>query len=286
MSRTKYNTVCDVFYRRHGEAIGIISTFIMIFIELGWIGSQLIAFTSILKVVSGLSIDMILYGSCVVVILYTYWGGLWAISLTNALQFIIFCVVLLAGFFLAINYMGGFEIFTKVTDSWSKTAAWSFLPVKESGFLGYTGLSGWSYYIAAWLSIGVGSLCAQDLMQRVLAAKNEKVVVKAIYSSSVIYLIIGIIGPLLGIAYYVHYPDLRVVDTETIIPFIGAHMLSPVFSILFFVAILAVLMSTCSAAALAASSLIGYNILRTIKKDVADETILFTTKKLWFPWLL
>jgi len=92
-------------------------------------------------------------------------------------------------------------------------------------------------YIAAWLSIGVGSLCAQDLMQRVLAANDEKVVVKAIYSSSAIYLIIGIIGPLLGIAYYVYYPDLSVVDTETIIPFIGAHMLSPVFSILFFVAI-------------------------------------------------
>jgi Na+/proline symporter len=278
MYRTKYKTVCDVFYSRYGEVLGIVSTLIMIFIEFGWIGSQLVAFASILKVYSGLSITMTLYVSSVVVMLYTYWGGLWSVSLTNALQFILFFIVFIVGFLFIINYMGGFEIFTKVSYSWAKTPVWSFFPLKGSEYLGYTGLSGWSYYIAAWLSIGVGSLCAQDLMQRVLAARDEKVAVKAVYSSSIIYLILGLVGPLLGIVLYVYNPNLKVVDTETIIPWIGANMLSPVFSILFFVAILAVLMSTCSAAALAASSLIGCNILKTIKKDVTDETILFTTK--------
>ena len=277
MRRAEYTTVGDIFHVRYGKIMGLCSLIILVIVEIGWVGSQLVAFGSILRVFTGWSMGAGIMMSCFVLVLYTYLGGMWAVTITDVFQFIILVVVLLIAFPVIITYMGGWEIFTKA-GNFSDFPTWALYPIRGEGYLGYSGLTGWVYYIAAWLSIGVGSLCAQDLMQRVLAGKNEKVIVRACYAGAIIYITIGMIGPLLGLATFASNPHLTIADTELIIPWIGVKYLPPILTVLFVIAILAILMSSATGAILAASSLIGYNFLKIVKPLSIDRTMLLLTR--------
>ena len=277
MRRAKYTTVGDIFYIRYGKIMAIASLIILVIVEIGWVGSQLVAFGSILRVFTGWSMGSGIVVSCFVLVLYTYLGGMWAVTLTDVFQFIILLIVLLIAFPIIVINMGGWDIFTNV-GNFSDLPTWAFYPVRGEGYLGYSGLTGWLYYIAAWLSIGVGSLCAQDLMQRVLAGKNEHVTVKACYVSGFIYITLGMIGPLLGLAMFAKHPNLTIADTELIIPWIGVHYLPPFLAVLFVIAVLAVLMSSSTGAILAASSLIGYNFLKILKPHSIDKSMLLLSR--------
>ena len=55
------------------------------------------------------------------------------------------------------------------------------------------------YWLAAWMAIGLGSVATQDLMQRSMAARNQATSVYGSYFAGVLYLVFGIMSPLIGI---------------------------------------------------------------------------------------
>jgi len=76
----KYYTVCDLFFSRYGDATGLIGSVIMIFIEIGWIGSQLVAMSAILKIIIDIPVFYGLIISSIIVATYTSLGGMKAVS--------------------------------------------------------------------------------------------------------------------------------------------------------------------------------------------------------------
>ncbi|MCD6472094.1 sodium:solute symporter family protein [Candidatus Aerophobetes bacterium] len=275
MRRARFITLGDVFVVRYGKTMGVFSIIVLSIAEMGWVGSQLVAFGAILNVFTGLPMAYGIIISCVVLIGYTYLGGMWAVTLTDVIQFLILTAALLIAFPLVIGHLGGWGSFVAKAGNWAELPTWAITPVKgDAGYLGYTGSMGWLYYIAAWLSIAVGSICAQDLMQRVLAGKNETVTVRACYTSTGIYLTIGLIGPLLGIAMYAINPNLTIADTELIIPWMTAHFLPPYLAVFFVCGLFAVLMSSSDSAILASASLFGNNLQKMFKPDATDKDVL------------
>jgi solute:Na+ symporter, SSS family len=54
---------------------------------------------------------------------------------------------------------------------------------------------GWMYWLGAWMAIGLGSIAAQDLMQRSMSARNEAVAVHGTYMAGTLYLGFGSCRP-------------------------------------------------------------------------------------------
>ena len=278
MRRGGYLTLVDFFDLRYGKRMGLLSSVVLVVAEIGWVGAQLVAFGTILQIFTGLPLGWGILISCAVLIVYTYLGGMWSVTLTDVVQMIILIVGVVVILPIVVSRIGGWEYLFSHAGNWAGIPSFSMLPTAEEGYLWYFGVPGWFYYIGAWLAIGLGSIPAQDLMQRVLSAKNEKVAVQSSYISGALYLVIGIIPVILGIAMFEINPDLAIGETEMILPWLAINFMPPALTMVFVAALVAALMSSSDSALLAASSIIGYNGLRYIKPDADDRLTLKVTR--------
>jgi hypothetical protein len=96
--------------------------------------------------------------------------------------------------------VGGWEGITSITSTLYNPNPFTLLPdmAGEAGYLGYFGASGWMYWGAAWMAIGLGSVPTQDLFQRSMSARNESTAVWGTYLAGVLYLFFGIMSPWLA----------------------------------------------------------------------------------------
>ena len=177
-------------------------------------------------------------------------------------------------FFAVLSELGGIGPFLENAGNWSGLSPFSFAPQGESGYLGYAGHLGWLYYIAAWLSIAIGGIAAQDFMQRVLAAKDETTTVRGSYIAGIMYLTIASLTPLIGIAMYEINPGLTIAETEMMVPWLSMQYLPPALTVIFVAGIIAALMSSSDSGIIAASSLLGYNLLRYMRPKATDRDTL------------
>ena len=86
LRRLKCLTVTDIVERKYGKWAGVYTSLWMIPVYIGWLGAQLLGMGTILHVLTGMSI---LHGTligAVVVLVYTFAGGMWAVTLTDVVQ--------------------------------------------------------------------------------------------------------------------------------------------------------------------------------------------------------
>ncbi|MEW6545503.1 MAG: sodium:solute symporter family protein [Bacillota bacterium] len=278
MRRGRFITLVDFFEMRYGREMGLASTIVLIIAEIGWVGAQLVAFGTIIQIFSGLPLWVGIVISTVVLVAYTYMGGMWADTLTDIVQMLILAVGVIVMLPAAISHVGGWSSFFANAGNWAELPPFAMGPVKESGYLGYTGTLGWIYYFAAWMSIGLGSIPAQDFMQRALSSRDEKVAVYSSYIAAVGYIVIGLIPVALGMAAYIINPDLTVPETEMILPWMAMNFLPPALASIFVAAAVAALMSSGDSALLAIGSLAGYNGLRYFKPNPSEKESLWVTR--------
>ncbi len=278
MRRGGYLTLIDFFDIRYGKKMGIAASVVLVIAEIGWVGAQLVAFGVILQIFTGLPLAYGILISCAVLILYTYLGGMWSVTLTDVVQMVVLIVGVVVMLPYAINHIGGWEAFFANAGNWAEIPSFAMLPTAEEGYLWYFGVPAWFYYIGAWFAIGLGSIPAQDLMQRVLSAKDEKVAVISSYVAGGLYLVIGMIPVILGIVMFQISADLAIPETEMILPWLAINFLPPVLTVVFVAALVAALMSSSDSALLAAASIIGYNGLKYIKPGATSKETLKATR--------
>ncbi|MCF8069169.1 MAG: sodium:solute symporter family protein [Desulfobacterales bacterium] len=290
--RGKYITTVDLFETRFGRKMGLWSAIILAIGDIGWLASLLVGFGTVLHYFAGIPLTTGIVISSVIVIIYTYLGGMWAVTLTDVFQMIILIVGLVAMLIVAVPLVGGLDsIFTNDPNlNWCGINQWSFIPTPESaadpdfgnaGFFYYTGHQGWFYWLAAWLSIAVGSFPFQSLMQRVFSAKDEKTAAMSGYCSGLLYITVGMIPVLLGMIYFQLNPDLGVEDAmNKILLLMATEYLHPVFAVIFVVALVAAIMSSSDSTILSSSSLLGYNGYKYFKKNATEKDTLRMIKRL------
>ena len=278
MRRGGFVTLVDFFEVRYGQKMGFLASIVLVVAEMGWVGSLLVAFGVILQYFSGLPLAWGIIISTIVVIVYTYMGGMWSVTITDVYQMILLILGLVIILPFAMKHIGGWEYFINHASNWAELPSFAMGPVKEGGYLGYEGLPGWIYYIAAWLSIGLGSIPAQDLMQRTLSAKDEKTSVYSAYIAGALYLTVGLIPITLGILMFEVDPGLTIPQTEMILPILAVKFLPPVLMVVFVAGVIAASMSSADSALLAASSILGFNVVRHFKPDADDKYKLKITR--------
>lgn len=255
-------TFNDFFKMRFDRRIEVISAIVMIPSYFGWIAAQLVALAIILNVLAGIPLIVGILLCAGVVLFYTFIGGMWAISITDTVQTVMIIIGLTLLTISIVGQAGGLSI---VIESKPK-AFFRFFPDPT--------LKDWLHYFAAWITIGLGSIPQQDVFQRVVASKSEKIAVRSAYLSSIMYLTIGFLPLLIALGGRLLYPELITDDPQMVIPQMVIQHASLPLQILFFGALLSAILSTTSGAMLAPATVIGENLLRPQFTNLKDKQLL------------
>jgi solute:Na+ symporter, SSS family len=278
MRRARYLTIIDFFDRRYGRWMGLAASLVQMVTYFGWTAAQIVAGGAIAHIILGwpLSIGMIFVAT--VVILYTMMGGMWADTLLDFMQMFLTAGGVTIIFFAVMKAAGGWDAFLANAGSLWVSDPFTLLPIEGEGYLGYTGGQGWMYWLGAWMAIGLGSIAAQDLMQRSMSSRNEAVAVHGTYMAGILYLGFGVLSPLIGIAMFAMNPNILPEQTEFLLVTAALQHLHPIVTALFIAALTSALMSTSDSSILAGASVFTENIMPYMGKKLGEKSQLRWTR--------
>ena len=261
LRRLKLLTITDIFGRYYGKKAEVFASLLMVPVYIGWLGAQMVALGYIMRTLTGIdSLVGIVLGAFIVLI-YTIAGGMWAVTLTDFVQVIILIAGLLIILPATLAHVGGLGVLIESTPA----DFWRVVP-KNNGY--YT----WMSYFGQWALMGLGCVVGQDLIQRSLASKNEKVAKVSALAAGVCYITIGIIPILLGFAGRIIFP--QIADPELVVPHLAMKFLSLPLLMLFLGALISAIMSSADSSLLAATSLMTKNIILEIFPHKRNENFL------------
>ncbi len=278
MRRARYLTIIDFFDRRYGRWMGLAASMVQMVTYFGWTAAQIVAGGAIAHTLLGwpLSVGMVFVAT--IVILYTMMGGMWADTLLDFMQMFLTAGGVTMIFFAVMKAVGGWDNFLANAGSLWVSDPFTLLPIEGEGYLGYTGGQGWMYWLGAWMAIGLGSIAAQDLMQRSMSSRNEAVAVHGTYMAGILYLGFGVMSPLIGIAIFAMNPNILPEHTEFLLVTAAIEHLHPFLTALFIAALTSALMSTSDSSILAGASVFTENIVPYLGKKLDEVTQLRWTR--------
>lgn len=256
--RMNLTTFGDFYKFKFGPVAEKVAAVSLIISYFGWIAAQFVAIGIVINLLSGLNLYIAIIISASIVIAYTYYGGMWSVSVTDFFQTIMIVIGLVAAILVIVPQAGGIESIIKS------------VPDEKLQFLPSGGTYNWLAYIAAWITLGLGSIPQQDVYQRVMSSKSENVAVTSSLLAAAMYLTIAIAPLMLALAAknlnieHVH-------GSQFLLPHLILEKSGIVIQVLFFGALVSAILSTASGALLAPSVILSENILRS-KKQNGDET--------------
>ena len=111
--RSKALTVAEFLTSRFGKKIQQYYTYIFLFLSLGYTGAFLYPVAKIVNVTTGFDINFAILLLGGMIMIYTAVGGLWAVVVTDVLQFVILTAVVLLVIPLSIQEVQGFNNFVE-----------------------------------------------------------------------------------------------------------------------------------------------------------------------------
>ncbi len=247
-------TLGDFFRVRFDRKTEFIASVFMVPSYFGYIAGQLVALGLILNVVTGIPVWQGIVGSAVVVTVYTFVGGMWAISITDFIQSIVIVVGLSVLAYTLAGKAGGVA---HVIQS-APADTFRFFPDANAVSV--------LTYLAAWSVLGLGSIPSQDIFQRVMSSGSAKVAERSCYYATGFYLTIAMLPLFISLCVKYLYPDQLDGDTQLTLPTMVLQHASMPIQILFFGSLLSAVMSTTSSSMLAPAAVFTENILKPLMK--------------------
>lgn len=193
-------TVAEFLTNRFGKRIQQYYTYIFLFLSLGYTGAFLYPVAKILNVTTGFDINyaILLLGGMIMI--YTAVGGLWAVVVTDVLQFVILTAAVLLVIPLSIQEVNGLDNFIN--------------QAPEQFFNIFNGEYTFAFIIAFtfYNIVFIGGNWAY--VQRYTSVKNSKSSSKVGYLFGILYLISPFIWMLPPMIYRVLNPDLQGLEAE------------------------------------------------------------------------
>ncbi len=259
-------TMGDFYRVVYGRKAEVVASFMIVFSYFGWVGAQMVAIGVILQLVLGIPHMLGILLGFGVVLFYTFLGGMWAVSLTDFLQTIMIIVGLIAVLY---EVSSGFSQIIPTLAS---------QPLDYYRFLPEPTFKDILLYISAWITIGLGSIPQQDVFQRIMASRSERVAVLSSISAGFMYLTVALIPLILGVFARTRYPELLDIDPQLMLPTMIMEHASLPTKVLFFGALLSAIMSTASAAVLAPASVLSENLIKPYIRNLSDKGFLWLTR--------
>jgi len=210
----------------------------------------------------------------VVVLVYTFWGGMWSVALTDLFQSVMIIVGLVAIAWLVGDMAGGAG---KVVAAAAEAGKFEFWPKG--------GTKEWLAFITAWLTLALGSIPQQDVFQRVTSARDQGTAVKGTLIGGLVYFCFAFVPIFIAYSAVVIDPavtglfksdDAR--EVQRILPELILNR-TPVWAqVMFFGALLSAILSTASGALLAPTTLFTENALKPFLPRMSDRRFLIALR--------
>ncbi len=265
----KYLTIGDFFREKYGRTVEVLITLCIVVSYLGWVAAQIKALGLVFNVVSndGISQEWGMIIGAASVLIYTLFGGMWSVAITDFIQMIIIVLGMLYIGYEVSGLTGGVDVViahAAAADKLSILPDWNLAAV-----LGF---------IAALVTMMLGSIPQQDVFQRITSSKNVDIAVKASILGGVLYFLFAFIPIFLAYSASLINPQLVEkylhADSQLILPNLILNH-APLFAqVRFFGALLSAIKSCASATLLAPSVTFAENIVKGFFKHLSDQHLL------------
>jgi Na+/proline symporter len=270
-------TISDYYRERFGRGVEVVCSLIIILSYLGWVSAQVTALGLVFNVLSSNAITQqegILIGAAVV-LLYTLFGGMWSVALTTLVQMTVIVVGLLwiARLVSDMPEVGGIA---PVIEHAAAAGKFEFWPPLEWAAI--------VTFIAGLFTMGLGSIPQQDVFQRGNASKTETIAVWGTVIGGALYFLFAAVPIYLTYSATLVDPAMTATlladDAQLVLPtFVKTHL--PLYAqIIFYGALLSVIMSTASGTLLAPSVTISENIIKEFMPHhrMSQKQLLWVTR--------
>ncbi len=267
-------TIGDFYKKKFGRGVEMLTTVAIVISYLGWVGAQISALGLVFNLVSAgeISVTTGMWIGSGTILVYTMFGGMWAVAITDFLQMII---IVLGMLFIGHEISGQVGGVGAVVSHAAKSGKFDFWPALD--------LKEIIAFAAAWVTMMFGSIPQQDVFQRVQSARTEKIAVWGSVAGGVLYFLFAFVPMFLAysatmidpqmVAGYMSADDDKM--TQRILPeLVLTH--APLFAqVMFFGALLSAIKSCASATLLAPSVTFTENILKPmLGHRVSDRKML------------
>ncbi len=271
--RLKLMTLGDFFRIRYDRRIELVISVCIVISYLGWVAAQVTALGLVFNVLSedAISLNAGMMIGAGVVLVYTLFGGMWSVAATTFVQMIVIVVGLVIVSWFAGDMAGGTA---SVISRAAAEGRFSFLPT-----LDFADMLGW---IAALVTMALGSIPQQDVFQRVNSSKNETVAVWATTLGGLSYFFFAAVPLFLAYTATIIDPEMTAQlmknDSQLVLPNLVAKHMPFWIQVVFFGALLSVIMSTASGTLLAPSVTFAENVVKGSVRNMSDRQLLLTTR--------
>lgn len=263
-------TIGDYYRIRYNDTCELLVSICIIISYLGWLSAQIVVIGLVFNVVTAGAVSMaqgIVIGAAVVLV-YTLWGGMFSVAWTNFVQMVVIVIGLWYIAWLLSDKAGGMGTVIAHAHTAGKLEFWPKLEAREV-----------LAFIAAGITMMLGSIPQQDVFQRINASRSQNIAVYGSVLGGVLYFLFAFVP--IYIAYSASLIDPKMVatlmekDHQLILPTLILNHTPLLAQILFFGALLSAVMSTASATLLAPSVTLTENILkRFLRKEPSDRDFL------------
>ncbi|MBX3438417.1 MAG: sodium:solute symporter family protein, partial [Planctomycetaceae bacterium] len=261
MWRMQLLTVPDLFRRRYGSHAELLASLILVPSYFGWIAAQFVALSGMLQLFFDLPLSVGLALVAVVGTGYTLMGGMWSVTLTDAVQIILVLVGLVVLGSVTLAELGSGDPWAGLIRIRNETPPekLTLIPTETAAaFLGWLGL---------FITGSLGNVPGQDLLQRVFASDSDRTARRACLVAGVVYLGFGLIPLVLSLGGGLLFPaDLK----TAILPALAHAFLTPALAVVFVVVLLSAILSTIDSAILSPAAVIAQNITPRFRRRSSD----------------
>lgn len=254
MRRAVATTVPEIIGRRYGKGSHLITTVLSLLALIALGAAQITATATIVHVLTGFDPRYATIISGIVVVFYTWLGGMWSVTLTDFVQF--FLIVF------------GFAIAVPVALS-MLNGGWQFVVdnVPQQQFE-FTRL-GWKTIIGLTIMYFMTFSTGQEAVQRYYSARSERVALGGSLLCSLFMAVYAFIPAVLGLIALAAFPD---INPNNALATVSVNLLPPVVSGLLLSAVISATLSSASGDLLGAASIYTRDVhARYISPEMSSD---------------
>lgn len=282
LNRMNMLTLPDFYFRRYGNVTESFSGILMMISFTILVAGNLAAAGFLLSVVFDIDYTWGIIISALLVLAYTFLGGLFASAYTNVFQVYLAVGGLWAAMFFFMSPASPVPFDTMLGNA-------------PEGFMDLSGLydpaAGAYLNWAGLLALAIGDVIALDFMERVFATKDGKTASRGAYLGGIITLVTVVPSSMLGIFAITLLPNVE--DPFTVVPVLAIEHMPFAIGAALLMGIVGASMSTASGGMLAVSTvmsrnLLQRNILRKLLKrpGLSDKKLLWVTRAFTIPMMI
>lgn len=270
--RLELLTIGDYYHLRYGKFVEVITSLGIASSYLGWTSAQLSALGLVINVLfPQISLTQAILIGAAIVTVYTLFGGMWSVALTDVIQTAAIVFGLLIVAVLLGQKAGGFDVVVAAAQKEGKLVMFPHLTA-----------AAWMTAIGEFITMSLGSIPQQDVFQRVTSAKDERTAFISTLGGGLFYFVFAFVPMFIAFSatvidpiYIEHFQAEDAREVQKILPTLILQDTPLWCQVLFFGSVLSAILSTASGTVLAPASVLTENVLQPFTKHFSDRTMLW-----------